>query len=346
MPMSEKVTALQVARRAGVSQSAVSRVFTPGASVSEKMATKVREAAEELGYRPNILARAMVSGRSRIVGFVVAYLDNYFYPEAIEKLSNAMQAKGYHVLMFMASQTTGNIDDVVDEILDYQIDGLIFASVALSSTIVGRCQAAGVPMILFNRRQDMEGVSSITSDNFAGARKVGEHLISCGHKRIGYIAGWEGASTQRDREAGLMAALSAHDIKLFAREVGNFRKEEAIVAARAMFDVPADKRPDAVFVANDHMAFFVLDVLRSELGLRVPEDVSVIGYDDVPPASWPAYNLTTVRQRANLMVQETVETLIRQIEQPGNFTPRQVAIDGPLILRGTSRTTPLSPQKA
>ena len=343
--MSEKVTALQVARRAGVSQSAVSRVFTPGASVSEKMATKVREAAEELGYRPNILARAMVSGRSRIVGFVVAYLDNYFYPEAIEKLSNAMQAKGYHVLMFMASQTTGNIDDVVDEILDYQIDGLIFASVALSSTIVGRCQAAGVPMILFNRRQDMEGVSSITSDNFAGARKVGEHLISCGHKRIGYIAGWEGASTQRDREAGLMAALSAHNMKLFAREVGNFRKEEAIVAARAMFDVPAEQRPDAVFVANDHMAFFVLDVLRTELGLSVPEDVSVIGYDDVPPASWPAYNLTTVRQRANLMVQETVDTLIQQIEQPGNFTPRQVAIDGPLIQRGTSRTTS-SPERA
>ena len=343
--MSEKVTALQVARRAGVSQSAVSRVFTPGASVSEKMATKVREAAEKLGYRPNILARAMVSGRSRIVGFVVAYLDNYFYPEAIEKLSNALQAKGYHVLMFMASQTTGNIDDVVDEILDYQIDGLIFASVALSSTIVGRCQAAGVPMILFNRRQDMEGVSSITSDNFAGARKVGEHLISCGHKRIGYIAGWEGASTQRDREAGLMAALSAHDMKLFAREVGNFRKDEAIDAARAMFDVAVDQRPDAVFVANDHMAFFVLDVLRSELGLSVPEDVSVIGYDDVPPAAWPAYNLTTVRQRANLMVQETVDTLIQQIEQPGNFTPRQVAIDGPLILRGTSRTS-VSPQKA
>lgn len=343
--MSEKVTALQVARRAGVSQSAVSRVFTPGASVSEKMATKVREAAEKLGYRPNILARAMVSGRSRIVGFVVAYLDNYFYPEAIEKLSNALQAKGYHVLMFMASQTTGNIDDVVDEILDYQIDGLIFASVALSSTIVGRCQAAGVPMILFNRRQDMEGVSSITSDNFAGARKVGEHLISCGHKRIGYIAGWEGASTQRDREAGLMAALSAHDMKLFAREVGNFRKDEAIDAARAMFDVAVDQRPDAVFVANDHMAFFVLDVLRSELGLSVPEDVSVIGYDDVPPAAWPAYDLTTVRQRANLMVQETVDTLIQQIEQPGNFTPRQVAIDGPLILRGTSRTS-ISPQKA
>ena len=339
--MSEKVTAQQVARRAGVSQSAVSRVFTPGASVSEKMATRVREAAEELGYRPNILARAMVSGRSRIVGFVVAYLDNYFYPEAIEKLSNAMQKRGYHLLMFMASQTTGSIDDVVDEILDYQIDGLIFASVALSSSIVRRCQAAGVPVVLFNRRQDMEGISSITSDNFAGGRKIGEYLIACGHKRIGYIAGWEGASTQRDREAGLMAALKTHSMDLFAREVGNFRKEGAIEAALSMFDKPSEQRPDAVFVANDHMAFHVLDVLRHRFHMRVPEDVAVVGYDDVPPAAWPAYDLTTVRQRANLMVEETVNTLIQHVENPKNFIPRQVAIDGPLIERGTSRRQPL-----
>ncbi|HCI00582.1 MAG TPA: LacI family transcriptional regulator [Alphaproteobacteria bacterium] len=339
--MSEKVTAQQVARRAGVSQSAVSRVFTPGASVSEKMATRVREAAEELGYRPNILARAMVSGRSRIVGFVVAYLDNYFYPEAIEKLSNAMQKRGYHLLMFMASQTTGSIDDVVDEILDYQIDGLIFASVALSSSIVRRCQAAGVPVVLFNRRQDMEGISSITSDNFAGGRKIGEYLIACGHKRIGYIAGWEGASTQRDREAGLMAALKTHSMDLFAREVGNFRKEGAIEAALSMFDKPSEQAPDAVFVANDHMAFHVLDVLRHRFHMRVPEDVAVVGYDDVPPAAWPAYDLTTVRQRANLMVEETVNTLIQHVENPKNFIPRQVAIDGPLIERGTSRRQPL-----
>ena len=149
--MSEKVTAQQVARRAGVSQSAVSRVFTPGASVSEKMATRVREAAEELGYRPNILARAMVSGRSRIVGFVVAYLDNYFYPEAIEKLSNAMQKRGYHLLMFMASQTTGSIDDVVDEILDYQIaeDGLLPNLLAFNVGVeIGQLLALGAILIV------------------------------------------------------------------------------------------------------------------------------------------------------------------------------------------------------
>ena len=109
--------------------------------------------------------------------------------------------------IFMASLTAGNIDDVVDEILDYQVDGIVFASVAMSSSIVERCQGAGVPIVLFNRRQDMSGVSAITSDNFAGGRKVADYLAGLGHRRIGYIAGWEGASTQRDREAGFRSGL-------------------------------------------------------------------------------------------------------------------------------------------
>ena len=109
-----KVTSAEVAERAGVSQSAVSRVFTPGASASAKTVEKVRRAAAELGYRPNILARAMVSGRSRMIGLVVAYLDNQFYPDVLERLSNALQQRGYHVLVFMAAQTAGNIDTVVE----------------------------------------------------------------------------------------------------------------------------------------------------------------------------------------------------------------------------------------
>lgn len=335
--MAEKVTSLQVAERAGVSQSAVSRVFTPGASVSRKTADKVRQAAAELGYRPNVLARAMVSGKSRIIGLVVAYLENFFYPEALEKLSNALQARGYHVLIFMASQTAGNIDDVLEEILDYQVDGIVMASVAMSSDIARRCQQAGVPVVLFNRSQDGEGISSVTSDNTAGGRRVAEFLLAGGHRKIAYIAGWEGASTQRDRETGFRAALEAAGRVLFAREVGEFQTEHARSAARRMFDVPRDRRPDAVFVANDHMALMVMDVLRFELGLRVPGDVSVVGYDDVPPASWPAYDLTTMRQRANLMVQETVAALLEHIETPEAATPRRVAIDGPLVIRGSAR---------
>lgn len=332
--MGEKVTSLQVAQRAGVSQSAVSRVFTPGASVSAKTAEKVRQAARDLGYRPNVLARAMITGQSRIIGLVVAYLENHFYPEVLEKLSNALQAEGYHVLIFMASNTLGNLDDVMDEILDYQVDGIILASVAMSSDITLRCEAAGVPVVLFNRLQDDEALSGVASDNLAGGRKLAEFLVAGGHRRIAHIAGWEGASTQRDREAGFLAGLAAAGLSLHARAVGNFQSEDAKQAARALFDTP--DRPDAVFVANDHMAFAVMDVLRFELGLSIPGDVSVVGYDDVIIAAWPSYNLTTVRQPANRMVNETVRTMLERISNP-DAPARRVAIDGPLIVRGSAR---------
>ena len=328
-----KVTSVEVAKRAGVSQSAVSRVFTPGASASQKTIQKVRQAAAELGYRPNVLARAMVSGKSRIIGLVVAYLENQFYPETLEKLSNALQERGYHILVFMASQTAGNIEHVVEEILDYQVDGIIAASVALSSDLSDRCRAAGVPMVLFNRAQDDQQMSMVTSDNTAGGRKAAEFLIAGGHEKIGFIAGWEGASTQRDREAGFVAALDRAGMSLHAREVGNFKMEEAAAATRRMF---AKDPPDAVFVANDHMALAVMDTLRHELGFRVPQDVSVVGYDDVPAAAWPSYDLTTVRQPANRMVAQTVEILLQQIEK-GDSGPRQILIDGPLIPRGSAR---------
>ncbi len=331
--MSTRVTAATVAERAGVSQSAVSRVFTPGASASDRTTQKVRKAASELGYRPNVLARAMVSGKSRMIGVVVAYLENHFYPEALEKLSNELQARGYHVLVFMASQNAGNIDDVVDEILDYQVDGIIAASVAMSSDLTERCRAAGVPIVLFNRSQDGDKISAVTSDNMAGGRKVAEFLLAAGHCKIGYIAGWEGASTQRDREAGFLSALRGAGQKLHKRANGNFHIEQARDAARQMF---ANDPPDAVFVANDHMAFAVMDVARFELGLRIPGDVSVVGYDDVPLAAWPAYNLTTMRQPANRMVSRTIDILLQKIDG-SVFEPQQVRIDGPLIVRGSAR---------
>lgn len=335
--MSTRVTSLEVAARAGVSQSAVSRVFTPGASASRKTIEKVRRAAEELGYRPNSLARAMVSGKSRIIGLIVAYLDNYFYPEALEKLSNALQEKGYHVLIFMASQTAGDIDNVVQEILDYQVDGIIAASVALSSDLSKRCREAGVPMVLFNRSQDDKRMSAVTSNNLLGGRKVAEFLLAGDHQRIAYVAGWEGASTQRDREAGFVDGLAAAGRQIYAREVGNYRLDQAREATRALFAGRSEAdRPDAVFAANDHMAFAVMDVLRFELGLKVPEEVSVVGYDDVPMASWHAYNLTTLRQPANQMVRHTVDLLLSMIDEPK--TPaNQVQIDGPLMVRGSAR---------
>ena len=332
--VTKKTTSVEVAKLAGVSQSAVSRVFTPGASSSKRTSEKVLNAAAKLGYRPNILARSLITGRTRIIGLVVAYLDNYFYPEAVELLSNALQKKGYHVLVFMASKTAGNIDDVLEEMLDYQVDGVIAASVAMSSDLAARCNAAGVPVVLFNRAENNERLSAVTSDNIDGGQKVAKFLIAGGYKRLGYIAGWEGASTQRDREAGFIEELKKHKRSLYAREVGNINMEEARQAARKMFT--AREIPDAVFVANDHMSFAVMDVIRFELGLKIPEQVSVVGYDDVPVASWPAYDLTTVRQPVNRMVAETVSFLLECIVGQKTNT-RQIQIEGPLIVRGSTK---------
>ena len=329
----DKVTSLEVAALAGVSQSAVSRVFTPGSSVSRKTAEKVRAAAEKLGYRPNVLARSLKSGRSRIIGLLVAYLENYFYPEVVEKLSRDLQKEGYHVLVFLAPVTTVNVDQVVHEIMDYQVDGIVLASVSMSSDLAERCLATGIPVVLFNRGQDDPRLSSVTTDNRAGGFALADFLVSLGHQRIAYIAGFEGASTQRDREKGFLEGLAVSGQTLFARAVGNFVYVDAQIAARNLF--ATSRRPDAVFVGNDHMAFAVMDVLRYELGLRVPEDVSVVGFDDVPPAAWPAYNLTTYRQNVDQMVAETVAMLIAKIGAE-RAEPRQIVLDGALMIRGSA----------
>lgn len=336
-----KVTSLEVAEKAGVSRSAVSRVFTPGASVSKGTAEKVRKAATQLGYRPNVLARSLITGRSRIIGLVVAYLENQFYPEAIERLSKALQAEGYHVLVFMASNDHAATQTVIDELLDYQVDAIIAASVGLSNDLTKKCEGLGIPIVLFNRHQYDDRLTSVASDNVAGGRKLATFLIAGGHSRIAHIAGWEGASTQIDREAGFMAGLKEAGMTLYDRGLGNFNFETAQIAARKMFG--GHTYPDAVFVANDHMAFAVMDVLRYELGLRVPQDVSVVGYDDVTLAHWPSYDLTTVRQPANRMVAATVEALLARLSQ-ADAAPRRIMLDGPLIIRGSARkpegTTP------
>lgn len=329
-----RVNSKDVAQLAGVSQSAVSRVYTPGASVSQKTIDKVHTAAIKLGYRPNVLARGLITGKSRIIGVVVGYLENQFYPEAVQKLTNSLQARGYHALIFMSSQREAEIDDILSEILDYKVDGLVIASVSMSSSLAQRCQAEGIPVVLFNRSQDDDRLSTVTSDNYVGGRKVAEFLVAGGHQRIGYIAGWEKATTQRDRENGFLNGLASKGMELYCRGVGNFALEEAKEATRRMFQQA--EQPDAIFVANDHMAFAVMDTLRYEIGLRVPDDVSIVGYDDVPLASWPSYELTTVRQPINRMVSETVSTLMEYIVE-GNRVPRRISLDGPLQIRKSAR---------
>jgi DNA-binding LacI/PurR family transcriptional regulator len=326
------VTSDDVARLADVSQSAVSRALTPGASVSKKTRDKVLKAAAELGYRPNALARAMISGRSRLIAMLVAYLDNQFYPIVLEQLSRILQERGYQVLLFMTDP--GRQDEVVQRILQYQVEAIVMASATLSSTLARECTETGIPIVMFNRYVATSPASSVTSDNLEGGRLVGDFLVRGGHERIAFVAGAVDSSTNRDREAGFYKGLAQHGVAVFAHATGGYSFAGAARATREL--LRRKMKPDAIFAANDHMAFSVMDVIRSEFGLRVPEDISVVGYDDVPEASWKGYDLTTVSQMHEDMVATTAHILIEQIENEV-VRKRAVVLPANLIVRKSAR---------
>ena len=216
----DNATSGDVARLAKVSQSAVSRTFSTGGSVSPATRERVMAAASQLGYRPNALARAMISGRSRLIAVLVAYLDNQFYPLVLEQMSRAFQAKGYQVLLYMTEQ--GDQDVVVQKMLQYQVEGIVMASATVSSGLARECIKTGTPVVLFNRYVPSSPSSSVTSDNIEGARTLAHFLASGGHRKIAFIAGNEDSSTSRDREAGFCKGLAECGLPLFARAVGGY----------------------------------------------------------------------------------------------------------------------------
>jgi len=328
--------AQDVADLADVSQSAVSRTFTPGASVSEETRRKVLAAAQKLGYRPNALARSLITRRSRIVALVMSYLENQFYPLVIEKLSQKLQKEGYHVLMFIA-EVDEAADGVLAEILQYQVDGIVMASAMLSPNIARSCAEVGVPVVQFNRISMLGGLarhasSSVTSDNHAGGALAAQLLVQRDYRRFGFLAGLQDSSTSIERERGFRDALRQLGHEVHRRESGDYNFDQAQAATRRLFQQDA---VDALFVANDHMAIAALDVLRLELKLRVPEDVGVVGFDDVPQAAWGAYRLTTVRQPLELMVDATVGLLREQMQ--AELRPRDVVVPCVMVERATVR---------
>ena len=330
------VTSIDVARLADVSQSAVSRTYTPGASVAEHTRGKVMDAARKLGYRPNAIARTLITRKSRMIAVVASYLDNQFYPVVIEKLSQRFQLDGYHVLLFIAEART-EADELLLQLMQYHVDGIVLLSATLSSGIAKDCADAGIPVILFNRIAQAGGtVNSVASNNEAGGRMAAQALLAAGHTRIGYIAGMEDSSTNRDREAGFTAELASNGQRVFARTVGNYSFEGAQIAARQMFQTSdTAQRPSAVFVANDHMAIAVMDTLRSELGLRVPQDVAVIGFDNVPQAAWGGYSLSSIEQDATAMIEATARIMLEQIQDEA-ILAQHVTLPVRLIERGST----------
>jgi DNA-binding LacI/PurR family transcriptional regulator len=321
------VTARELARNLGVSQSMVSRAFSPTASIAPAMREKVMEAALALGYQPNVIARSLSTRRSNIVGIVMASMTNPFYTELLEQLTRALQQVGLQTLLFHAPPGE-DVDSQLPLLLQYQVDAVVIASATISSAMAREWTATGRPAILFNRTVPGTDVTTVSCDNVAGGRLVADHLVGLGRQRIAYVAGRSDTSTNADREAGFTARLQELGCPLHARVGGEDYSYEH--GYRATLEL-ADARPDAIFYANDITALGGMDALRRTLSLRIPEDVAVVGFDDIAMASWPSYALTTVRQPIAAMIETTVARLASDMMRAGEAAHEVIA--GPLILR-------------
>ncbi len=309
-----RVSSVDVAKRAGVSQAAVSRTFTPGASVSEETRNKVLAAAEDLGYHPNVIARSLIQQSTKIIGIVMIRFQNPFYSIVLGKFTEKLGELGYRTMLLNTADSKG-IDEALPMALQYQVDGIIITSATLSSTMAEGCVRSGTPVVLFNRYNSRGNVSAVFCDGVGGGRMVADALLDAGHGRLAFISGEEGSSTSRDREKGFRDRLRERGQDLSKRVNGKeYTYEAGFSAARELLETK--KPPDAVFCANDLIAMGALDFARGQMGIKVPEELSIVGFDDIPMAAWPAYALTTVQQPVDWMVDATIERLMRAIESP------------------------------
>ncbi len=301
-------TAEDVARRAGVAQSTVSRVFSNSSRISEATRQKVLQAARELAYRPNNFARSLVTKQSLLVGIVMERISTAFSPYVLEKLTLKLQESGYNVLLFNVSQAL-SADDLLPSALDYQVDALITTSSVVSPEMADVYAKFKTPLILFNRRINNQTVNTVSADDYHGGKMAAEAMIKAGVKRAAFISGPENTSTTQDRGQGFFEGWELQDFARPRQIVGDYSYQSGFDVACQLWD--DDSTLDGIFAVSDLMAVGAIDALRHKLGLRVPEDVQVIGFDDIPGAARLAYQLTTIRIDVDLMVNKTVELLQR-----------------------------------
>ncbi|MDV6318156.1 LacI family DNA-binding transcriptional regulator [Chromohalobacter sp. HP20-39] len=332
----KSVTSREVAKLAGVSQSAVSRTFSPNAKVSERTRKKVMEASRELGYRPNTIARSLITRSSRTIAVVTYSLKNPFYSFMLEQASRFFQQQGYHLLLFSAP-SDGGVDSVLDDIIKSQVEGVLMLAITMNEQQARLVVDFSIPVVIINRTVDYAGISQVGSDNFRGGFWAGQYLASQGHQRIAYLAGLPDSSTEQQRHAGFLKGLASMELELYSDDVGNYRYDDASQATRRLCS--SSPKPDAIFAANDLMAIAAMEIIRDEFCMKVPDDVAIIGFDDVPMASWPSYSLTTLQQPVETMIMRATELLLKQIDYPETPTEHITLPVTPMLRHSTRRPT-------
>lgn len=325
------VTAADVAKLAGVSRSAVSRTFTPDAYVSPAVREKVLRAADELGYRVNRLAKDLQTSRSSMVAIVGARFYEPYVAGLLDDLSAALIGKGLHALLLNASSQ--DMTALLNLVLEYRVRAVIVLSGAPPRELIDQCLRARQRMILINRHMEDVEAGSIETDDRMGGRLAAEHLLAAGRRKLCVVRSGADTPSQRRRAAGFLERLDEEGIACERWVAGRGNYEAGCEAAGSLLRGSGPVSDiDGVFAATDRTALGFLNTARFEMGVSVPQDVAVIGFDDIPEAAWSSHNLTTIRQSAPDVVAAVLTLLAEEDEDAG---PRRVAIPVSLVERGT-----------
>lgn len=325
-------TSYDVAQRAGVSQSAVSRCFRPGSSISPKTRALVIEAARSLGYYPNAMASGLITKRSNLVAVLISNLTNLYYPEVLAEITRRLSDRGIRVLLF-ALQAESDVDAMLDQVWRYRVDGAIVAA-RLSPAQLREFARRRVPLVLYNRFGEGEAVPSVCCDSDRGERQLVEQLAAAGHRVFGIITGPEDSYVSQERVRGAQRRLGelGHDALLVR---GAFDYDSGSAGLRLLMTM-TDGRLDALICANDLMAIGAIDCARADLGIAVPGALSIVGFDGVAPAMWASYRVSTVRQPVRRMTEAAVAMLMERIEDP-ELPPEVRTFAGKLIEGASAR---------
>ncbi len=326
------ISAHEVAERAGVSRSAVSRTFTLGASVSPATREKVLRAAEELGYQVNDLARGLLANRSQLVGMIASDPETPFRALQISTLSRLLIENGrVPVLITTDRSETGQASH--ETLLRYRAQATIVLSGMPSKAFIDLAQRNGQPLIAVGRSE--EGPDHIRVNNALAAQTVVQIFAARGMARIGLVTSAVGSPNLVERERAYVDAARNAGLEVVIERAERTDYEGGTLAASLLLS--PQRRIEGVFCVNDLMALGVLDYARNMLGLAVPADLSVIGFDDIPQASWGAYRLTTFQQSVERQAREILRILDKRLSDP-HAPPIISELDVPLIMRDTVRS--------
>lgn len=324
------VTSHDVARLAGVSQPTVSRALRDRKGVSIVTRVRVREAAKALGYVPSHAGRSLATRTTGRVGVVSAELCNPFYPALIEPLHDALASLGYHMILVTDH---GEAEVELEPLIDGSLDGVVLTTSEATSQIPFELAKRGLPHVMLNRTVDGAQTDECVSDNVAGSEAVADLLADLGHTRIGAVFGPEATSTGRERASAFRRRLGERGIPLAPSYVrsGLFHQDTGRAAVGEL--MACQPPPTALFCANDVLAFGVYDGAAAA-GIDIPSQLTVVGFDDIPMASWRVFSLTTMRVDLAIMGERAASLLAERIANPC-LPPRRVVLPVDLILRGS-----------